>query len=269
MQNRIGFSGYAQERMCAMVDSLVLLARSLGEPSAGLAMLAEGNVSGRATPDTFWVKASGQSMGRIEASGFVEVRSEPILAAMQEEILSDEAVRRLLAVSRVDDQVTVMPSVETFMHAYLLGLPNVQVVAHTHPEPLLALLSTVGSEHLAAERLFPDEVVCCGHASCWVPYIDPGLPLAVAIRDRVEAFLALHGEYPKTIWMENHGLIALGASVREAESATLMSAKAARVRIAALSSGRPIHPLSPDQIGRIHTRPDEHYRQRQLRGQTN
>jgi rhamnose utilization protein RhaD (predicted bifunctional aldolase and dehydrogenase) len=157
-----------------------------------------------------------------------------------------------------------MPSVETFMHAFLLGLPDVQVIAHTHPTPLLSLLSLEGVATIASQRLFPDEIVCCGPASCFVPYVDPGLPLAVAIQRSVTEFVEKRGEAPKTIWLENHGLIALGRNVKDAESATFMAVKAARVWLGALSSGRALKTLTPEQIDRIHTRPDEHYRQRLL-----
>ncbi|MGV3616952.1 MAG: class II aldolase/adducin family protein [Fimbriimonas sp.] len=250
--------------MPGAVMELVGLARTLGEPSADLAMLAEGNVSAREDADSFHVKASGFSMRTIGPEGFVQVRFEPILAALDEPSLDDAGVRACLAESRVQRVSSVMPSVETFMHAYLLGLPDVQVIAHTHPTPLLSLLCLEGAAGLANQRLFPDEIVCCGPASCFVPYVDPGLPLAVEIRRAVTEFVATWGEVPKTIWLENHGLIVLGKSVRDAESGSLMAVKAARVWLGALTSGRPVKTLTPEQVARIHTRPDEHYRQRLL-----
>lgn len=228
-------------------------------------MLAEGNVSARAEEGTFYVKASGFSMRTIDETGFVLVRSQPILDAMESDAeLDDAGVRALLSDSRVDTSVKVMPSVETFMHAYLLGLPDVTVVGHAHPTPLIALLALEMAENLAKKRIFPDEVVCCGPAAAFVPYVDPGLPLARAIRDSVKAYVAEYGGVPKTIWLQNHGLIALGKSNREIESAMGMSVKAARVHVATLSTGKPIHYMSESDIARIHTRPDEHYRQKLL-----
>jgi hypothetical protein len=44
-----------------------------------------------------------------------------------------------------------------------------------------------------------------------------------------------------------------------------MAEKAAKVRLQALASGLPIKALSTSEIDRIHTRPDEHYRQQLLR----
>lgn len=157
------------------------------------------------------------------------------------------------------------------MHAFLLSLPGVIFVGHTHPTPLLSLLSTTKSKELATQRLFPDEIVCCGPETVFVPYTDPGLPLAKAIMSGVEDYIARREETPKTIWLENHGLIALGQTANEVLSATLMSVKAARVWLNGFASGLELKPLTAEQINRIHTRPDEHYRQellRQLAGKT-
>lgn len=216
-----------------------------------------------ADSDSFWVKASGFSMREIDRAGFVRVRFAPIAEALRRDSADDEQVRNLLKSSRAEDS-QLMPSVETFMHAYLLGLPGVEFVGHTHPTALLSLLCSEEAEALSRLRLFPDEIVCCGPAAAFVPYVDPGFPLAVAIKESVERYVAEQGSLPKTIWLQNHGLIALGKSPREIESSTLMSIKAARVWLGALSTGRPISPMTSEQIARIHTRPDEHYRQKLL-----
>ena len=246
-----------------MVESLVGLARTLGDPLAGMAILAEGNVSGRADEATFWVKASGTSLSTLDEGGLVRVAFAPLLEALSLS-LDDTGVRAVLSGSRVDAGVTATPSVETFMHAYLLGLPEVGYVGHTHPTPLLSLLALEDAPSYARQRMFPDEVVCCGPESPFVPYTDPGLPLARAIQVAVEEYIAQWGAVPKTIWLGNHGLIALGRSVAEVESASRMAVKAAQAWLGALATGRAIRPLTNAEVERIHTRPDEHYRQRLL-----
>jgi rhamnose utilization protein RhaD (predicted bifunctional aldolase and dehydrogenase) len=120
------------------------------------------------------------------------------------------------------------------------------------------------ASEICKQRLFPDEVVCCGPESAFVPYADPGLPLAKAIRSSVEAYVQAWGAVPKTIWLQNHGLIALGRSRAEIESASLMAAKAAEVWLGALSTKRKLCPMTSAQVERIHYRPDEHYRQKLL-----
>ncbi|AIE86340.1 class II aldolase/adducin family protein [Fimbriimonas ginsengisoli] len=245
-----------------MLDELVALSRVLGTREHDLAILAEGNASARVDAETFYVKASGFSMCGIGPDGFVLVRSRPILDAFDGPELDDAGVRSLLATCT--DSEKRLPSVETFMHAYLLSLPDVHVVGHTHPTPLISLLSLEDAPQIASQRLFPDEVVLCGPESCYVPYADPGLPLALGIRTAVVEYAQRLGSLPKTIWLQNHGLIVLGKSTREVESGTLMAAKAARAWLGALSTGRPIHTMSADQVARIHNRPDEHYRQKLL-----
>ena len=246
------------------VDELVGLARRLALPTADLAVLAEGNVSERIGNESFLVKASGQRMDSIGEAGFVRVRFKPILTALDGKDLSDDALREVLQGATTDDAAG-HPSVETFMHALLLASTENRFVAHTHPTSLLALLCLQRAEEIAAKRLFPDEIVLCGPASCYVPYADPGLPLARAVRDRVNDYRSRWGEAPKTIWLENHGLVVLAQTANEAEASSLMAAKAARVWITALSSGNEVRTLTAAQIERIHTRPDEHHRQRMLR----
>lgn len=242
---------------------LVAMSRRLGVPELGYAILAEGNTSARAARDTLWIKASGTSLHGIKAAGFVEVLRDPVLAALDGPDLDDDAVRARLEQSRKDPRAA-KPSVETFLHAWLLRLPDVRFVAHTHPTPLLGLLCTPRAEEFAGRRLFPDEIVCCGPATCWIPYVDPGLPLGRELRDRVQAHVEAHGEAPKILWLQNHGLFALGATPQAVEAATHMAVKAAQVWLHALSTGQEPTTLTQEQVQRIHQRPDEHHRQRLL-----
>lgn len=244
---------------------LVALSQLLGSPSNDLAMLGEGNTSCLGQEEgTFWVKASGCKLGTIDAGGFVLMRSQPLLKALAGPELADSEVKALLAASRVNQDQPLMPSVESFMHAALLGLEGVKVIGHVHPTSLLSLLCLEGAEEIAGQRLFPDEIVCCGPATCWIPYTDPGLPLALAIMSATQDYIGKWGRNPKIWWLGNHGLIAAGASAKEVESAILMGAKSARVWLGAVQSGCSITVLTPEQVERIAGRPDEHYRQKML-----
>ena len=246
-----------------VVEALVWLSRSLGNPAADLAILAEGNASAK-HGDTFWVKASGYELASLDSDGLVSVDLPRAAAFLDEPDLDDTKTREVLACLTLS-RTRQLPSVETFMHAYLLTLPGVSFVGHSHPTALLGLLCTGRAREFAGQRLFPDEIVCCGPQSAFVPYTDPGLPLAKAVRDSVVKYADRRGEIPRTIWIENHGLIAVGQSPREVLAAHLMSAKAAQVTLDALASGLDVKPLTPAQIERIHNRPDEHYRQQLLR----
>ena len=96
-----------------------------------------------------------------------------------------------------------------------------------------------------------------------VPYVDPGVPLARELHRRVQEFVREHGEAPRTIYLQNHGLVALGSSATQVEGITAMAVKAARILIGTHALGGP-HPMAPEAVARIHSRPDEHHRQRVL-----
>jgi rhamnose utilization protein RhaD (predicted bifunctional aldolase and dehydrogenase) len=245
-----------------ILAELILLSRRLGDPDRDLAILGEGNTSARINDSTFYVKASGKELRVAEDGSFVEVSLSAALDVLNGPDLSDAEVRTALERCRLPGQ-RAMPSVETFLHAYLLSLPGIAFVGHTHPTAVNALLCSVASREAVSGRLFPDEIVCCGPAVCYVEYTDPGIPLARTLRDRVEAFIDEQNMPPKVILMENHGFIATGASPRDVETATAMYVKVARILQGTYALGGPRF-LTEENVSRIHTRPDEHYRQREL-----
>lgn len=243
---------------------LVGMTHALAAPEEDLVILAEGNTSAATDGSRFWVKASGCSMVGIQPSQFVLLDGDALCAAFDGPPLDDDEARGLLNSARVDPACPEVPSTEASMHAWLLQLPGVAFVGHTHPTALLGLLCMDSARQWAGERLFPDEIVCCGPSSCYVEYVAPGFPLAVAIAGAVSAFREEVGIVPKAIWLANHGLIALGATPAEVLAASRMTVKAARVRIAAMSLGEPVRALSPADVDFIFRWPDEHFRQRRL-----
>ena len=62
-----------------------------------------------------------------------------------------------------------------------------------------------------------------GPDSVFVPYVDPGVILAKAIRDGIATYRAEWNLVPKVIYMQNHGVIALGGSTQEALNITAMA----------------------------------------------
>lgn len=242
-------------------QDFVSLSQQVGRPEADLVILAEGNTSIRADAASFWVKASGQSLHEITERGFVQVAFDPILRALDQR-LQDSEVKALLEEASLARNGS-RPSVETFMHAWLLQLANVNVVIHTHPTDCLGDLCQTTAPAWIEERIFPDEIVCCGRKAVWVPYEDPGLILAKRIAERVTAFIESEGEVPKVIALQNHGIITLGETGAQAMAATRMTVKAVRARHLSATISKP---LSKTEIDRIHVRPDEHYRQRMLWG---
>lgn len=250
----------------ALIDdvrkSLLTLAHELGD-GRQMSILGEGNISGSLDKQHFLVKASGTQLGTLRPEELVEVDSQPLLDALAaSDELSDEDVEALLLDSR-KDRGALKPSVETIFHAWLLQLSGMKFVGHVHAIAVNQVLASPRKREFAARRVIPDQVVYCGAESILVPYVDPGFVLARHIRDEVEAFKGTTGTVPKTILLESHGIIAVGAHPSEVAAALAMAEKAARIFIGAAGLGGPVF-MDEAEVFRIAGRTDEHYRQRML-----
>ena len=247
------------------LDRLHKLAHWLGDPARDLALLAEGNVSQAVGSDkkTFWLKASGCSMGTMQRDQFVLMDTARSLGILDHETLTDAQIKQMLFDARAGNDTDLYPSTEAALHAVCLIEGEAGAVGHTHPTPFLSLLCSKGAEAALRGRLFPDEIVVCGIAPCFVPYTDPGPPLARASREAIRAYIAEYHEPPKVVLLQNHGLFALGKDADEVQRVTLMAVKVARALLGTFALGGPNF-LTRAQAARIRTRPDEHFRQKML-----
>ncbi len=243
-----------------ILTQLITMSNNLGDPANDYVILGEGNTSAKKDDTTFWVKASGTQLRTIDAGGFVEVSFKQVLAMLNGPGLSDNEVKNALIEAKVDPQVPGHPSVETVLHAICLSLPGVNYVGHTHPSPINMITCSAVFDTATEGRLFPDEIVVCGPAPVLVPYVDPGLPLAREIQQRINAYIDTYGDIPKTILMQNHGFMALATTAQQVENITAMAVKTARILVGTYALGGPNF-MTSEAVDRIHTRPDEHYRQ--------
>ena len=260
------------------LESLVDMTRALGEPQRDYVVVGEGNTSMRLDAHSFLVKASGHQMRDIGADGFVAVRFAPILALLDDPpaTLSEQKAITNSAVITQGSPAAIppdasggtegglhsSPSIEVSFHAMLLQECGARVIGHTHPTAINQIMCSEYAGDFARQRRFPDEAVVCGPLSCLVPYADPGLPLALVMRDKAQAYMAAYDEAPKLILLENHGMIALGDTPAEVLNITAMAVKAARIYLGALMTGKPTR-LPDDEVWHVYRRPDEIYR-RQL-----
>ncbi len=244
-------------------EELVKMSRVLGAPAADCVILGEGNTSARIDEETFWVKASGTQLPTITPEGFVRVRFAPVLGLFDAEDPSDETIKQVLLEASVDNKAGQRPSIEALMHALLLQEPDVNFVGHTHPVAVNAIVCSQQAQEALSGRLFPDEITCCGVAPAWVPFADPGVPLARQVAESVRHYTETYGQRPQAIWMQNHGLIALGITAQGVETVTTMSVKLARILIGTYALGGPNF-LTNKQVERIATRPDELLRAEQF-----
>ncbi len=233
------------------LQSLVTLSRALGDPRSDYVVLGEGNTSAAIDRQTFWVKASGVPLNGIHPRDFIEVPRAGLLAVV--------AGRR-----RTTQRATVAgqarPSIEALFHAVVLELPGISFVGHTHPTSVNRILCSRRSRALYHGAIFPDAIVYCGRAPVYVPYMDPGVPLARAIQRRVDAYVTRYRESPRLILLENHGMIALGHTPQTVLQVTAMAVKTAAILWGASVLSTPRR-LTRAQAAMIATRPDERYRQ--------
>jgi rhamnose utilization protein RhaD (predicted bifunctional aldolase and dehydrogenase) len=190
-------------------------------------VLAGGGNTSYKTADRLYVKASGFALGSIEASGFCEIDRARLDAIWSREYPGDkdareDAVLADLMAARSPGE-TKRPSVETLLHGFF---PQAYVV-HTHPAIVNGLTCSQEGE-AAFARIFGGEGI-------WVPLVDPGYTLAVAVRGIFDAYVAKKGAAPAFMFMQNHGLL-VAAESPEAIVA-LSDAIVAKLKAAITSAG--------------------------------
>lgn len=245
-----------------ILDKLIRLSHEIGREERRLAILGEGNTSAALGDGTFFVKASGSSLATLGPADLTRVRLDAAVAALDDPALDDSGVRAVLEAAQVDPAAK-LPSVETFMHAICLAEGGAKWVGHSHTDSVLSILATPHGAKPFLKHIFPDAIVVCGRHLAVVPYIDPGLELARAVRRSLASHMQAHGSAPKVILLENHGPVALGGSDKEVFNILLMLDKWARILVNTLAMGGPR--FLPESVSdRIENRPDEHYRRARI-----
>lgn len=244
------------------IQPLLELSHQLGNDRLRMAILGEGNTSVRLDDDTFAVKASGSNLASLTAADVTTCAFDRLLPLLDRTSATDVEVDQVLLAARLGSAAK-KPSIEALFHAYLLTLPGVRCVGHVHAIAVNQVLCSPRAREFAAKRACPDEIVMCGVESVFVPYAEPGLGLSRAIRREVVAFVKRTGRDPKIILLQNHGIIAIGASPKAVLGSLLMAEKAAEIFVGAAALGGPVF-LTSAQCERIAGRPDEHYRQKML-----
>jgi len=192
------------------LDDLVRMSRTVGgDPT--LVQAGGGNTSVKDDDGThMFIKASGTPLGEMTAEkGFRRVRVAPLL-----DLLADDALMQRAAVEResavrdrmlaaCDDERKGRPSVEAPLHAFLE-----RSVCHVHSVAVNGLLCARRGRE-AITDLYSDGDT----PPLYVPYCDPGLPLARRAYTLCERFRSVHDALPALIFLENHGLcVSTGAA---------------------------------------------------------
>jgi len=151
------------------------------------------------------IKPSGVPLATLTAADLVGLRLEVLLEALRsDEPVEGDPVMAAAAKALVGAPGGRRPSVEILFHALI---PDA-LVLHTHPLVANALTCNTDAEALVA-RLLGDDAV-------FVPYTDPGVPLAREVEARRTAYTARTGKpAPGITFLGNHGIIVSGNSAAE------------------------------------------------------
>lgn len=245
-----------------LLSELVEMSHRLGDETKEYLIIGEGNTSAKIDDNTFYVKASGSNLKTIRPDQFVEIDWRRVRGLL-DGTPTDEDVTRMLNAARVDPAAQARPSVETVLHGALYEVTDAAFIGHAHPiYPNMLLCSNHARDII--RHLMPDEIVVCGIESVFVPYTDPGVPLAREVIAHVQEVIDRHGEMPRTIYLQNHGVFALGQTPRQVENVMAMAVKHAKVLQATYALGGPNF-LTDRDVARIHHRPDEAVRVAQFK----
>ena len=181
------------------LDELIAVARRFGRDTE-YSRAGGGNASVK-VDGVLYIKPSGVPLADLDREALVPLDMAPLLALLGEAPGADappgtDPVMQAALAARLAEAGGRRPSVELLFHAFL---PE-RFVLHTHPVSVNAVTCNRDGAALC-ERLFGDQAL-------WVPYTDPGLPLARAIAERRHAFeQRTGGPAPRITLLQNHGLI--------------------------------------------------------------
>ena len=195
----------------AILDAMIEVARRFGRDDQ-FSRAGGGNASAKAD-GILYIKPSGIPLADLTTDVLVPLDMAPLLALLEAGEAADEPgtdpVMRAARKARLAEAGGRRPSVELLFHALM---PE-RIVLHTHPVVLNALTCSRDGGALAA-RLFGDRAL-------WIPYTNPGLPLARAIAGARAAFEARTGApAPHVTLMQNHGIIVAGDTGAEIDERT-------------------------------------------------
>ncbi len=198
----------------------------------GLAAGPGGNVSLR-DGSRIWISPSGYPLDLVEGDDWVPME---------------------IATGRVE-RSGPRPSSEFEMHLEIYrARPDVNAVVHTHPPITIGVISAGIHE---IPPMFPDFVAIAGTIGA-IDYVVPCSPeLAAAVRNEIR------DPAMNALLMRNHGLLTVGASVREAYYRTEVIEEAARIFWVARSVGTP-QVLTPTDTAAILDLEAERYRKKLL-----
>lgn len=164
-----------------------------------------GNTSVKNDNGVMLIKASGYRLVDInENTAFVAVDQKKIKdyylsvdLSVEKDYEKESAELSKNSVIPVEGMATLRPSVEVGFHTLLK-----KYVIHTHSVYANILTCSQEGEALA-QKLLGDK----DFGFIFLPYINPGFELTLAMKKKIDEFVGEKGFYPEVIFMKNHGLV--------------------------------------------------------------
>jgi rhamnose utilization protein RhaD (predicted bifunctional aldolase and dehydrogenase)/NAD(P)-dependent dehydrogenase (short-subunit alcohol dehydrogenase family) len=196
-----------------LLNDLVALSRRFGEDPE-FARGGGGNSSVKAD-GILYIKPSGTSLAELTAESVIALDVAPLMELLNAP--SDrpvaggtDEVMEVALVARVSVRDDRRPSVECLFHSLL---PE-RFILHTHPTTVNSVTCAESGAEIT-EKLFGSSVL-------WIPYTDPGLPLARLIRDTRRSYEEkTRKAAPRTLFLQNHGLVVAGDTPAEIEETSI------------------------------------------------
>ena len=161
------------------------------------------------------IKASGYRLADIDqTTAFVAVDKKMISdyyanvdLSVEKDYEKESAEVSKSSIVELEGIKTLRPSVEVGFHAILK-----KYVIHTHS--VYANLLTCAKEgETLASKLFAGK----DYGFIFLPYINPGFELTLAMKKKIDEYVANTGKYPEVIFMKNHGLVVTADTVERAK----------------------------------------------------
>ena len=190
------------------IKDLILISQYAGD-RADYTQGGGGNTSVKVdNSKSMLIKASGYRLVDIsENTAFVAVDKDKIKEyyesvdlSVEKDYEKESAEVSKNSVIEISGMATLRPSVEVGFHAILK-----KYVIHTHSVYANLITCSMEGEQLA-EKLFKDK----DFGFIFLPYINPGFELTLAMKNKIEEYVKQTGKYPEVIFMKNHGLVVNG-----------------------------------------------------------
>jgi NAD(P)-dependent dehydrogenase (short-subunit alcohol dehydrogenase family)/rhamnose utilization protein RhaD (predicted bifunctional aldolase and dehydrogenase) len=197
-----------------LLKDLVALSRKYGsDPSHIIA--GGGNTSVKKAGCLF-IKASGRALATIDATGFLELKMMEVLGILDRtdwskdrDVREDQIVQTLLDARVNPPDLGIRPSVESTLHALM---PQTFVL-HTHGELANGVACSKQGPDAFAKLTLPKKV-----RPVWIPYVDPGMPLAQTLAKALKAYKSEHHADANTVFMGKHGILTAADTAEEADA---------------------------------------------------